>query len=262
MKSLNQIITEEIEKYIENETSHGGYAKTLQDEELKEGVTYLHTEETGLPNDIIVDCGKTYEYFEHPLCLYIVKGNNVIPIDITEDVSPSADCPIEIAMFIKDNYDVLLAFANMDIDGPDFFDIVKDYKHKVESYQYSVLIAEMSNYGPDKTGLPIWVYIDDTNSYLNSGHNGSYRMKFQQDKDVSNPRMWMPIAIPSLEIMDNGKLPPIKIPQKHINLVFTWVKGNLQLLENLRDGAINGTQFKEQMKTMKEIQVIASSDTQ
>lgn len=85
-------------------------------------------------------------------------------------------------------------------------------------------------------------------------------MKFQQDKDVSNPRMWMPIAIPSMEIMDNGKLPPIKIPQKHVNLVLTWVQGNMQLLENLRDGTINGTQFKEQMKTMKEIEVMTTSE--
>ena len=52
------------------------YAQTLQDEELTEGVTYLHQRDTGLPCDIIVDCGKTYEYYNHPLCLYIVNGNN------------------------------------------------------------------------------------------------------------------------------------------------------------------------------------------
>ena len=129
------------------------------------------------------------------------------------------------------------------------------------TYHYSAsYVTEMSNYGPDKTGLPIWVYIDDTNSYLNSGHNGSYRMKFQQDKDISNPRMWMPIAIPSMEIMDNGNLPPIKIPQKHVNLVLTWANGNLELLERLRDGLINGVEFKQQMKTMKEIEVMTASE--
>lgn len=150
---IKKIIKEEIDKYLENETSKNGYAKNLQDEELTEGVTYLHIEETGLPYDIIVDCGKTYEFYNHPLCLYIVNGNDVIPIDITEDINVSSNCPPEIVMFIKDNYGALCAFANMEIDGPDFFDIIKDYKQKVNSYQYSTLIAEMSNYGLDKNGI-------------------------------------------------------------------------------------------------------------
>lgn len=254
--NIKKIIREEINKVIENKSGESNYAKTLQDEELTEGVTYLPSQETGLSCDIIVDCGKTYEIYGHPLCLYIVNGNKVIPIDITKSISVSANCTLEITMFIRDNYKALCAFADMEIDGPDFFNIIKNYKYKVKSK----LIAEMSNYGPDKTGLPIWVYIDDTNSYLRSGHNGSYRMKFQQDKNVSNPRSWMPIAIPSMEIMDTGKLPPIKIPQKHVNLVLSWVKGNMQLLENLRDGVINGIQFKDQMKTMKEIAVMTTSE--
>ena len=260
MKTIDKIISEEINNYLAKNIVAEGYAKTLQDEELTEGVTYLHQRDTGLPCDIIVDCGKTYECYNHPLCLYVVNGNNVYPVDIVKDTTSSLEIPSEIVMFIKDNYDSLCAFANMEIDGPEFFDIIESYKNS-HTYHYSAsYVTEMSNYGPDKTGLPIWVYIDDTNSYLNSGHNGSYRMKFQQDKDVSNPRMWMPIAIPSMEIMDNGNLPPIKIPQKHVNLVLTWVNGNLELLERLRDGLINGVEFKQQMKTMKEIEVMTASE--
>ncbi len=89
---------------------------------------------TGLPFDIIVDCGRTYEYCGHPLCLYIVNGDNVIPINITKNIKHSSECPIEIAMFIQDNYNALCAFANMEIDGPDFFDIIKDYKYKVDGF--------------------------------------------------------------------------------------------------------------------------------
>ena len=63
-----------------------------------------------------------------------------------------------------------------------------------------------------------------------------------------------------MEIMNNGNLPPIKIPQKHVNLVLTWVNGNLDLLERLRDGLINGVEFKQQMKTMKEIEVMTASE--
>ena len=37
-------------------------------------------------------------------------------------------------MFIQDNYNALCAFANMEIDGPDFFDIIKGYKYKVDGF--------------------------------------------------------------------------------------------------------------------------------
>ncbi len=114
--------------------SEGKYASTLQNEELTEGVTYLYAKNTGLPFDIIVDCGRTYEYCGHPLCLYIVNGDNVMPINITKNIKHSSECPIEIAMFIQDNYNALCAFANMEIDGPDFFDIIKDYKYKVDGF--------------------------------------------------------------------------------------------------------------------------------
>ena len=101
------------------------YAQTLQDEELTEGVTYLHQRDTGLPCDIIVDCGKTYEYYNHPLCLYVVNGNNVYPVDIVKETTSSLEIPSEIIKFIKDNYNTLCAFANMEIDGPEFFDIIE-----------------------------------------------------------------------------------------------------------------------------------------
>lgn len=122
-----------------------GYAKTLQDEELTEGVTYLHQRDTGLPCDIIVDCGKTYEYYNHPLCLYVVNGNNVYPVDIVKDTTSSLEIPSEIIMFIKDNYDSLCAFANMEIDGPEFFDIVESYKNSHTSKSGSVLLITFLN---------------------------------------------------------------------------------------------------------------------
>jgi hypothetical protein len=132
-KRMRQIVGEEIDNVMKND-SEGKYASTLQNEELTEGVTYLYAKNTGLPFDIIVDCGRTYEYCGHPLCLYIVNGDNVIPINITKNIKHSSECPIEIAMFIQDNYNALCAFANMEIDGPDFFDIIKDYKYKVDGF--------------------------------------------------------------------------------------------------------------------------------
>lgn len=48
----------------------------------------------------------------------------------------------------------------MEIDGSDFFDGIEEYKEN-KLLERSI-ISEKSNYGPDKTGLPISVYVDDT----------------------------------------------------------------------------------------------------
>ena len=84
-KRMRQIVGEEIDNVMKND-SEGKYASTLQNEELTEGVTYRYAKNTGLPFDIIVDCGRTYEYYGHPLCLYIVNGDNVMPINITKNI--------------------------------------------------------------------------------------------------------------------------------------------------------------------------------
>jgi len=106
-----------------------GYSKTLQDEELSEGVTYLHQKDTGLHSDIIVDCGRTYELYEHPLCLYIVRDNDVIPVDIVPNIdAKSSGIAEDIVYFIRYNHAALQAFADMEIDASDFYDIVSSFK--------------------------------------------------------------------------------------------------------------------------------------
>ena len=122
------------------------------------------------------------------------------------------------------------------------------------------MVVEMATYGPEQTGLPVKVYVDDTKSYMRSGHNQSYRFKYQQDTNISNPRQWIPVTIPDLQIMNNGKLPPSVIQQRKVNLVLQWAKGNMNLLLQLRDDKINGEYFKENMKTLDEIKVIITSD--
>lgn len=112
------------------------YAKTLQDEELKDGVTYLSTKDTGLSKDIIVDCGETYKVYHHNLCLYVVNGNEVYPVFIsTNPTSPLEKVvPVDIISFIKDNLTTLIQFANMEIDGGDFFDAIEKYKNSKNGY--------------------------------------------------------------------------------------------------------------------------------
>ena len=97
----------------------GNYAKTRGDEELREGVTYLPMRETGLSKDIIVDTGETYIWCKHELCLYVVEGDNVYPVLISDTpTSPTGkEVPEDIATFIKDNIVILTQVADMEIDG-------------------------------------------------------------------------------------------------------------------------------------------------
>lgn len=236
------------------------FSHTIYDEELTEGVTYLSKNDTGLSSDVIVDTGETYKYSNHPLCLYVVDGKNVHPVSITE-VPSSFDgynVPNDIIIFIRQNLNTLIEVADLKIDGYEFFERIEEWEKSDHGVSF---IAEMSTFPPQKTGLPVYVYIDDTGSYKNSGHNQSYRMKFQQDKDITNPRKWLPIAIPSLEIMDKDTVPSCTIPKRDVNMVLEWAKANLELLLDLRDGKITGEYFKKNMLKIENIKVILSSQS-
>lgn len=254
-KFIDEIRT--IRKMI-NETTYktcNNFAKKRTDEELQDCVTYLKSDSTGLSCDIIVDCGETYKYFNHPLCLYIVNGEDVFPVLIAEQPSaPRGEkIPMDVIVFIQQNLQALRDLANLEISGDEFFDLI-------DKNQLS-LVGEMSILSPDKTGLDIFVYVDDTGSFNTSGHNGSYRIKFQQDKDIKNPRMWMPITIPGLKVMDKGKLPSCKEPQRDINLVIKWAQLNMELLLQLRDGFIDGKTFRKTMQKLTNVEIILKSET-
>lgn len=66
----------------------------------------------------------------------------------------------------------------------------------------------------------------------------------------------MPITIPGLKIMEKGNIPPCKIPQKHVNMVLKWAKGNTELLLKLKNKEITPTEFNNSFKRMEEIEVI------
>lgn len=228
------------------------------DEELTEGVTYLRSSFTHLPCDIIVDSGKTYEWYHHPLCLFVVDGDNVVPVTIERQPRIMDGCkvPPEVLSFIMDNYDTLVKFGNLKMSGGVFFDKLRAYNATREA---SRLIGEMTTYSPKQTGLPIWIYVDDTESYMRSGHSNSYRIKFQQDKSLKNPRFWMPVTIPGLQIMGSKSIPPCKIPQRDVNKVLLWAEGNKDLLLGLKNKDVSSDEFLSKMKTYPNIKVLLDS---
>lgn len=105
----------------------------ITDEELTECVTYLPIEVTGLSADIIVDCGETYKYYDHPLCLFVVDGEDVYPVTISHNSSAIEEynIPDDVVLFIRQNINTLIAFADLKIDGAEFFDSLKAWKRKL-----------------------------------------------------------------------------------------------------------------------------------
>lgn len=250
----------EIRKMInEGIAFNDNYAHKRTDEELQDYVTYLPQKDTGLSKDILVDTGENYKFFNHPLCIYIIDGENVYPVTVSNSPkSPTGiEIPMDIMFFVQRSVRILQEVADIKIGADIFFDYIENYKDQIGNIS---MVGEMSNLPPQMTGLSVWVYVDDTDSYLKSGHNGSYRIKFQQDKALTNPRQWMPILIPSLTIMNNGKLPPCKISNKEVNNVILWAKGNLELLEKLKNKDITGDVFKQEMKQLPDIKIILDSE--
>mgnify|MGYP006928560087 CR=1 FL=1 len=218
------------------------------DEEFLENVTYLSPKDTGLSKGILVDCGENYKYYNHPLCLYVISDNNVdvFPVTISNTPHTIKDfiIPSDIISFIQNSCSILKKLADMEISGGEFFDYVDAYKNTHQEFQ---LVGEMSRLSPQETGLPIWIYVDDTGSYMASGHSNSYRYKFQQDRSAKNPKLWMPVQVPLMKIMSNDTLPKCNISQKDIDKVLVWGDLNKDLLLQLKDNKITGREFKNSM---------------
>lgn len=108
------------------------YPKTIYDEELSEGVTYLTKKDTDLSVDIIVDSGETYKYYNHPLCLFVVDNDTVHPVTISPNPSSNDDylIPKDVIAFIEQNFITLIDFANLKIDGSVFFDSLREWSRR------------------------------------------------------------------------------------------------------------------------------------
>ena len=267
MKTLKERETEylkEIHKIREEmDNLNNGFAKNLQAEEL-DGFPLLYPNKTGLPYYVFIDNGECYQEFHHPLCLYvynqpgdIVPDGKITPVIISDNPQVVGDELYkgneEVFEFIKNNLNNLLLLADMKIDIGNFYD---DF---LSSKQRYAMVDEMSVLNPEVTGLPVKVYVDDTGSYKRSGHNQSYRFKYQQDKDIANPYLWMPILIPSLKIEKSKGIPPRKVKASVEKMVLEWGKKNLDLLIKLGKQEIDGITFEENMVRYDTVDVILDS---
>ena len=105
-------------------------------------------------------------------------------------------------------------------------------------------ILEMSVLRKFETGLPVNIWVDEGNSYLQSDH--SKRIKIQPDKsEHPNSRYMIPICIsddPQIMV----KNPNLHLSQYDIDLIKEFIKLNKDLLLNLNKIGI--VEFSKQMK--------------
>lgn len=247
-----------------NGLSTDNFPKTLGNEEFTENYTCLKGETTGLPCLATFDTGEQYKYYKHPLAMFIINGSiqdkntPVIPVTIEDSPKVFGDIAFsqEVCNFIKRNKQLLIDAANLDIDGADFVDGIiadREKQNRINNDQYSS-VCEMSTLKPETTGLPVWIYVDDTQAFMRSGHSGSYRIKYQPKNGSKNPRDWLPIIIPSCK-------PVIKTNDKKLEKqVIEWAKLNMDLLLKIRDMQINISEFKNKMHKINNEKVIFDSE--
>ena len=233
-EAFEKLIEETVKKIIESRN----YAVDFNSEEFND-YTKLAKKDTGLPYDIYVDCEFAYKRYNHSLCLYVDIDGKPIPVKLSYNPVPIGGRVPNfdvLKTFIRKNYVTLIYYANFKISGGEFF-------RRLDKNLNDETINELTSYSPQDTNLPVWVWIDDNQSYKRSGHNQSYRMKFQQDPDIHETRLWMPLLLPSLEIHESDTIPRCKIQQRKINKVIQWAKLNMEALLLLKDAKITGDDF-------------------
>jgi hypothetical protein len=82
IKITKRELTEIMKRVVNEVFENSSYASKLSDSEL-EDFTYLSKTDTSLPYEIFVDSGQGYKRNRHPLCLYIVHGQNLIPVTVS-----------------------------------------------------------------------------------------------------------------------------------------------------------------------------------
>jgi hypothetical protein len=83
--------------------------------------------------DIIIDTGEAYKYYKHPMCLYVVTGETVIPVTVSSNPKVYGDrdnVPSDVIQFIINNKTLLEDVANITIDSWDLFEGLEEYRRK------------------------------------------------------------------------------------------------------------------------------------
>jgi hypothetical protein len=110
-------------------------------------------------------------------------------------------------------------------------------------------LEEMATLKKTVTGLPVNIWVDETKAYTMGGH--AKRIKFQGDygNNTNRSNLFTMILSKDDPQIPAKQLPKIKLPAKDIDLIKTFVKNNIDILDKLADERIDIATFLKQMKT-------------
>lgn len=228
----------------------------------------LYTEHTGLSTTLFVDSNKCYVNEYEPVLfvsnklpyqkrdgyIAIALSNTPKILHISGATTLTKRNILDILDFIKNNYKILLDIAHEKID---IYDAVPLFKHVIkESDLYlndicTPALNEMGTLYPKNTGFKRKIWIDDGETYMQSGH--SLRLKIE-DFDSKSSREWPAINIYTLDVYNNQNKKnkrPI-IDSNTIYRVKRFIEENFNIIISVSKKEINFEQFKNEIVKIDE----------
>jgi hypothetical protein len=110
-------------------------------------------------------------------------------------------------------------------------------------------LEEMATLKKTVTGLPVNIWVDETKAYAMGGH--AKRIKFQGDygNNTNRSNLFTMILSKDDPQIPAKQLSKLKLPAKDIDMIKTFVKNNIDILDKLADERIDIATFLKQMKT-------------
>lgn len=207
-----------------------------------EGFDVLYTYETNLPHNIFIDDCQSYKTHNRNLCFLIFHNDIFYPFSIANgEIICENETPFNEEIYIKLGkclFNELIMCANEELFIIDMLHCIQKFSEK----NMELLKEYYIKLTPNQTGIQIPIYIDSTASFDKSGHNGSYRLKFQGSSDMKNTDEFIPMLLPSLEIPKEFES-RIKFSNKVVDDVREFAATNMDLLMKLSHKEIGIDEF-------------------
>lgn len=241
MKTIEKIVKEELEKIVLE-----GNRYNLQDEEELFEFMWLKPSKTGIPVDLFIDDGGSFQRNSHPILLFARNGfsktiNDFISITISKTPKVISDNEIAIGnpilnaifYFIKSNEKSLRKIALGKISHSEFLETIKVPSLAI-SESTSKIISEMSTLRKNVSGLPTDIWLDEGGLY----RRHAPRIKFKASNDQHTTREYSSMTIEDEPCIENF---PKKsnLSSEDVEKIKLFVKTNKQLLLDLCDSKID-----------------------
>lgn len=203
--------------------------------------------QTGLPYDIFVDNGGEYKNNHHDLWLFVVDGDNLIPVTVSEHpivktLVHNPDISLEpVRVFIRNNHKRLKGLADGKAMMDLFFTGIKPYHSSLN--ESTERLDEMSKVYRHESGLPTVIWVDEDNL----SHQHAQRIKFRANFQNKNSRNDPSMEINDPQTLHNYDEKHSDLTNKEVEIIRSFVKLNKEPLLQLDRREITHEDFLKSM---------------